>query len=299
MAMTLMITEIPPELNDLTKLNNHFQEFGSVVNMKVKLPGNRATVQFDSHAAAVKALHSPRAVLDNRFITVMWMGSGTQPQRGPRHNQRQQQAPIIPEKVSETLTKEQIADRRREAAEKKVAEAHAEITRKGDERRAQLDEQKGLLHELETNTSLTKEERADLMTQLQRTMNRVATVLKKDTNLLEAKMSGNAVVRTPAPEPTPPRRVTTEKERLDEELDSLNKRASDASAAIGDASSGGGGDSDQVRNLRSTLSGLYESAGHAGVDTHRGGRGRGRGRMEADDLGSWFPVTKRGRLLQG
>jgi hypothetical protein len=98
------VTRIPPELNTIDKLNEHFKKFGSIVNIQVYEPpsfsfsflsfpflslterlkymlpsishvqldplNKQAFVQFTSNAEALLALRAPEAVMGNRFIQV-------------------------------------------------------------------------------------------------------------------------------------------------------------------------------------------------------------------------------------
>ncbi|CAH3039111.1 unnamed protein product, partial [Porites lobata] len=71
---TLELKRIPRDLNNIAKLNEHFQRFGSITNIQVGAFGDpeAALVQFSHHSEA-KAAHScPDAVLGNRFIRVFW-----------------------------------------------------------------------------------------------------------------------------------------------------------------------------------------------------------------------------------
>jgi hypothetical protein len=71
-STTLMITNIPAELNNIEKLNSHFKNFGTVINIQVRPAQERAFIQFSTQQEAEKALTSPEAVLGNRFIRVFW-----------------------------------------------------------------------------------------------------------------------------------------------------------------------------------------------------------------------------------
>uniref|UniRef100_UPI00358FFD55 RNA-binding protein 26-like isoform X2 n=1 Tax=Myxine glutinosa TaxID=7769 RepID=UPI00358FFD55 len=70
----LEIRRVPTELNTISKLNDHFSKFGTIVNIQVAFGGDRegALIQFTSHEEARKAIASTEAVLNNRFIRVFW-----------------------------------------------------------------------------------------------------------------------------------------------------------------------------------------------------------------------------------
>ncbi|XP_025829280.1 RNA-binding protein 26 [Agrilus planipennis] len=71
---SLELKKVPPGLNNITHLNNHFSKFGKIVNIQVSYEGDpeAAIVTFSSHAEANAAYRSTEAVLNNRFIKVFW-----------------------------------------------------------------------------------------------------------------------------------------------------------------------------------------------------------------------------------
>ncbi|XP_016123641.1 RNA-binding protein 26 [Sinocyclocheilus grahami] len=70
----LAIRQIPPELNNISKLNEHFSKFGTIVNLQVAYNNDPegALIQFASPEEAKRAMQSTEAVLNNRFIRVHW-----------------------------------------------------------------------------------------------------------------------------------------------------------------------------------------------------------------------------------
>lgn len=97
--LTLQVKKIPPELNNIAKLNEHFAAFGSIVNMQVilchgllfhslyfsanttSLPSfqvrfngeaDSALITYASRGEAMAAYKSPQPVLNNRFIKVFF-----------------------------------------------------------------------------------------------------------------------------------------------------------------------------------------------------------------------------------
>ena len=72
---TLVLRRVPAELNVLSKLNGHFDQFGKIVNLKVGFQNDpeAALVQFSTVAEAKAAHSSSSAVLGNRFIKVYFM----------------------------------------------------------------------------------------------------------------------------------------------------------------------------------------------------------------------------------
>ncbi|XP_061754649.1 RNA-binding protein 27 isoform X1 [Nerophis ophidion] len=70
----LEVRSIPPELNTITKLNEHFSKFGTIVNIQVVFGGDpeAALIQFTTNEEARRAMYSVEAVLNNRFIHMRW-----------------------------------------------------------------------------------------------------------------------------------------------------------------------------------------------------------------------------------
>ncbi|XP_069725681.1 RNA-binding protein 27 isoform X2 [Phaenicophaeus curvirostris] len=87
----LEVRKIPPELNNITQLNEHFSKFGTIVNIQVAFQNDpeAALIQYLTNDEARKAISSTEAVLNNRFIRVLWHREGEQ--QSPL--QQQQQTP--------------------------------------------------------------------------------------------------------------------------------------------------------------------------------------------------------------
>ncbi|XP_030649423.1 RNA-binding protein 27 [Chanos chanos] len=91
----LEVRKIPRELNNITKLNEHFSKFGTIVNIQVVLGGDpeAALIQYTANEEARRAISSTEAVLNNRFIRVYWhreeqqeQGTNQNPATGSQHN---------------------------------------------------------------------------------------------------------------------------------------------------------------------------------------------------------------------
>ncbi|GLD55986.1 RNA-binding protein 26 [Lates japonicus] len=108
----LLVRQIPPELNNISKLNEHFSKFGTIVNLQVAYQNDPegALIQFASPDEAKRAMQSTEAVLNNRFIRVHWFrddGSDIQGQ-GQSQQQPQPQPAMQP---SATSLKQSVKDR--------------------------------------------------------------------------------------------------------------------------------------------------------------------------------------------
>ncbi|XP_029439520.1 RNA-binding protein 27 [Rhinatrema bivittatum] len=89
----LEVRKIPQELNNITKLNEHFSRFGTIVNIQVAFRGDPegALIQYLTNDEARRAISSTEAVLNNRFIRVLWHRENNEP--SPQQQQQQQPVP--------------------------------------------------------------------------------------------------------------------------------------------------------------------------------------------------------------
>ncbi|NXO01841.1 RBM27 protein, partial [Rhinopomastus cyanomelas] len=90
----LEVRKIPPELNNITQLNEHFSKFGTIVNIQVAFQNDpeAALIQYLTNDEARKAISSTEAVLKNRFIRVLW------------HRDSEQQPPLLQQQQGQTPT---------------------------------------------------------------------------------------------------------------------------------------------------------------------------------------------------
>lgn len=70
----LAVRNIPPGMNTIAHLNNHFARFGALINVQVHFEGDpgSALVTFASPAEADLAVNSTEAVMSNRFIKIFY-----------------------------------------------------------------------------------------------------------------------------------------------------------------------------------------------------------------------------------
>ncbi|XP_060792563.1 RNA-binding protein 27 isoform X2 [Neoarius graeffei] len=85
----LEVRKIPRELNNITKLNEHFSKFGTIVNIQVVFGGDpeAALIQYTANEEARRAISSTEAVLNNRFIRVYWHRENTTQNQEQNTNQ--------------------------------------------------------------------------------------------------------------------------------------------------------------------------------------------------------------------
>ncbi|XP_059079466.1 zinc finger protein swm-like [Tigriopus californicus] len=117
----IAVRNIPPEMNNIAHLNNHFARFGSLVNIQVQFeddPGS-ALVTFSNPEDAGTAYNSPDAVLSNRFIKMHFYYNRDEGHKfgGHKSNPRQEVQVEEPEKTPEEIE----AQEKRKAEEKAAA----------------------------------------------------------------------------------------------------------------------------------------------------------------------------------
>ncbi|VIO91806.1 Uncharacterized protein BM_BM1759 [Brugia malayi] len=86
---TLQVRKIPAELNNIAKLNEHFGQFGQIVNMQVCFEGDpeAALITYANRYEAVAAYKSTVPILNNRFIKVFWHSTNGQANNTVNANQ--------------------------------------------------------------------------------------------------------------------------------------------------------------------------------------------------------------------
>ncbi|XP_061671093.1 RNA-binding protein 26 isoform X2 [Syngnathoides biaculeatus] len=108
----LLVRQIPSDLNNISKLNDHFSKFGTIVNLQVAYQNDPegALIQFASPDEAKRAIQSTEAVLNNRFIRVHWFreNGGDGPGQILSHVQQLQSQPAMP---LATSLKQSVKDR--------------------------------------------------------------------------------------------------------------------------------------------------------------------------------------------
>ncbi|XP_007560153.1 RNA-binding protein 26 [Poecilia formosa] len=108
----LLVRQIPPELNNISKLNEHFSKFGTIVNLQVAYQNDPegALIQFTSPEEAKRAMQSTEAVLNNRFIKVHWFRDDMADGPGQSRPQQLHPQPHLSMSSATTL-KQSVKDR--------------------------------------------------------------------------------------------------------------------------------------------------------------------------------------------
>uniref|UniRef100_A0A8C4EZS7 RNA binding motif protein 26 n=1 Tax=Dicentrarchus labrax TaxID=13489 RepID=A0A8C4EZS7_DICLA len=232
----LLVRQIPPELNNISKLNEHFSKFGTIVNLQVAYQNDPegALIQFASPDEAKRAMQSTEAVLNNRFIRVHWFrddGSDGQAMVKVHFNPVTQHVVLVKsapvEKVFSTsmgLTKTvynpaalKAAQKNSEEALKKKQEAlrlQQDVRKKKQEiLEKHIETQKLLISKLEKNKAMKAEDKAKIMETL--------GMLTKSITKLQEEIKGISGSNNPLR--AAKSKAQAQKELLDAELDLYKK----------------------------------------------------------------------------
>uniref|UniRef100_A0A674N737 RNA binding motif protein 26 n=1 Tax=Takifugu rubripes TaxID=31033 RepID=A0A674N737_TAKRU len=221
----LLVRQIPPLLNNISKLNEHFSKFGTIVNLQVAYQndGEAALIQFASPDEARRAIQSTEAVLNNRFISVHWFRDNGNDGQG--HSQLQLRTqPVTVFSSSMGLTKTvynpaaiTAAQNSSEEALKKKLEAlklQQDVKKKKQEiLEKNIETQKLLLSKLEKNKGMKAEDKAKCM----KTLSMLIKSISKLQDEIKGVSSSNSQQRTAKS------KAQAQKELLDAELDLYKK----------------------------------------------------------------------------
>ncbi len=81
----IIVKGVPPQLNTIAHMNNHYARFGTLVNVQVHYEGDPSTalVSFANPMEANAAMKSSEAVLGNRFIKMFYHTTTSPKKRTP------------------------------------------------------------------------------------------------------------------------------------------------------------------------------------------------------------------------
>uniref|UniRef100_A0A8C3FYZ8 RNA binding motif protein 27 n=1 Tax=Cyclopterus lumpus TaxID=8103 RepID=A0A8C3FYZ8_CYCLU len=250
----LEVRKIPRDLNNITKLNEHFSKFGTIVNIQVVFGGDpeAALIQYTKNEEARRAISSTEAVLNNRFIRVYWhrepgtnatglqeQSSGSQvagsaPCQALQHSNMHtvasalmntQKSPYASPalksssksfgKTGKALEAQEILKKKQEALK-----LQQDMRKKKQEMlKTQIECQKALINRLEKNRGMKPEERANTMKTLKELTEKIAH--------LQNEMNPASQVSSAKPNHGQSKTKTdAQKELLDAELDFHKKMSS-------------------------------------------------------------------------
>ncbi|XP_054829581.1 RNA-binding protein 26 isoform X2 [Eublepharis macularius] len=299
----LELRKVPPELNNISKLNEHFSKFGNLVNLQVAYQGDPegALIQFATHEEAKKAISSTEAVLNNRFIKVYWHREGSSPpmptavQKVIQPLAQQPILPVVKQSVKERLgplpvsnmepaepqsastepvqnvTKLSVKERLgfvpkppTPTTEKEALRLQQDVRKKKQEiLEKHIETQKMLISKLEKNKNRKSEDKSEIMKTLETLTNSISK--------LQDELKGVSSAPTNTPLKNLKTKTQMQKELLDTELD-LHKKMQ------------AGEEVTELRRkytelqLEAAKRGILSSGRGRGIHTRGRGVSRGRGR---------------------
>lgn len=276
---TLIISSIPDETT-LDALYKHFIKFGNIVNIMIKLHSHKAFVQFEQTESAKVALHSPDAVLGNRFIKLGW--AKTKPELPVNAA-----APAHALMLNKPTSAQDLAE--------KVKELTAVVQKKNELLNQQITLYKDILSKIDNIKEATKEK----LELLQYTKKLEANIKKLQQEQQEAT---TRLASIQAHRPTA-QQTDSKKEQAEKETETEDKAVTNESKDNGHPSTV---DNDEAEESKVSSE---ETATKDGANTHfafQRGRGRGRGAtmQRGRGRGAWrsgrgasiAPVTKPRKL---
>ena len=110
LTTALVVRKVPKELNCEDKLREHFENFGTIINIITNYNNmpDAALVKFSTHQEALAAYKCPQSVLNNRFIRLFWFNQQPKWQNKGVHNQPPQ---IIATDLNEPTVKKHVKER--------------------------------------------------------------------------------------------------------------------------------------------------------------------------------------------
>lgn len=235
---TIVVENIPEEFCTLDNVNDYFKKFGTITNIQMQNRLSKAVIQYSSIDEAKKAWSSPETIFGNRFVKVYFMSIDEKPASSGSNNGINSLGGDDATPTSSTLpapaasgspTTTQIPTHRTppisnaETQAKKLEDKKSQLRAMMELQKQkealiskQISYQKEIMEKLSTK-KLSVKEKETLMSALK--------MAEESTRLaLESAASVSATVKAAVPVPvvklTPEER---EKERLDRELDLLNK----------------------------------------------------------------------------
>ena len=172
---SIVILNIPPKKCAIDQINEFFKKFGSIINITVNPRFSKANVQFSTHHEAQRAIESPEAVFDNRFVKVVWSREAGEQQHarpepnGSRVHKPDQPLPIDSQPPAETKPDQAALEAEAELRAKKQEKLKAVLDLQKQKEaliQKQIEEQKKIMDMLEKNKNMDSKVREELMNSL-------------------------------------------------------------------------------------------------------------------------------------
>lgn len=291
-SKSLVVEKIPAEKCNIPSVNDFFQKFGNIVNIKLNPQYQQAIVAFGTVEEAAAAYDCPDVIFGNRFVKVYYHnpdkhGASPVPRHIPSssHVSPPTRPPFETTHQGPSTISQITPEQRQQQIEEEVA-AKIEAKKRKDEQISKLldiqkqkrelvekhlESQKSLMAKLESTKDAA--EKKLIMTRLKA----IDATVKDLTAGMKAATAAVASVGAPKSTIAKQAAEEKEKERLDRELDMISQ-----------INTSGGSDAlkETMEKLRSEAAALgidpnqvtaSTRGGRGGYSSYRGGRGGGRG----------------------
>ncbi|KAG0174358.1 hypothetical protein DFQ30_004671 [Apophysomyces sp. BC1015] len=200
---TLVIENIPADVCQISKINDFFKKFGTIVNISVQPHVQKAILQFSSRSEAEAAHGSPDPIFDNRFVKVYFQREKEEP---ADTDSETKPTPTTTTTATNEPDPELVAARAAEIAKQreekqKLRQDHMKAILELQKQKEQLlqrqiDEQKKLMEKLGNSKNMSQAEKEELLKSLKKIASDI-TASKADAN---ASAAQSEVAETGGPE---------------------------------------------------------------------------------------------------
>lgn len=120
-SSTITVSNIPDNLNKIENINNHFRNYGKIINIEISLDKMQAHIKYADRVSALNAINSKDPVFGNRFIEIDWYKEEAKDSK-PQHKLIKIQGNTIPSNKSSYVSEEYkklISERKKTQKEEK------------------------------------------------------------------------------------------------------------------------------------------------------------------------------------
>lgn len=276
---TLIVSSIPDDAT-MDALYRHFKKFGNVLNIMIKYHSHKAFVQYEHTESAKAALHSPDAVLGNRFVQVGWVRA--------KH-----EAPAASAPPSHSLILNKP-----ENVNEKVKELTAMVQKKNDLLQQQLNMYRMIFVKIDAMKEMTKEkmELLDFLKQLDSNIKKLQQEQHEVTQKLTAIQTAQAQKAQQQRQPETAKETEGESTGVEDSAAvDVNAGTSDEPAASAQESSTTEGEEEKTESVEGTPT-SSRGRGRGGAILRGGPLARGRGAWRGRG-GVVTPLVKRSLTL--
>ncbi|KAF7732821.1 hypothetical protein EC973_000097 [Apophysomyces ossiformis] len=165
-STTISVQNIPSEMCQLATVNDYFSRFGTITNITIHAPQQKAIIQFSTRAEAEAAHSSPDPIFDNRFVKVFWYRENKPAETKPPAPPTNEPDPeLLAARAAEFAKLREEKKKMRQERVKSVLEAHKQ---KQELLERQIAEQKKLMEKLTSSKDMSRAEKEELLKALKK-----------------------------------------------------------------------------------------------------------------------------------